>query len=124
MTERYVHYHKNGTVTARLEIVRPDDTAAAKEFITCHSERVKESFDGEISAAADSSFERMCARDRAYRYRPCVIRIEYTVTEKKRSAVVEVMIVCVSGRRAVYTSTERHRFRVLRETVLYLGAER
>lgn len=122
MTERYAHYHKNGTVTARLEIVRSEKEGAVGGFIQSHEDHVRESFDGKISAGADESYECMCTRDRAYRYRPYTMRVEYAAEFVKRKAVLRVYITCTSGRQTIHATEERHRFRMCGDAAIYLGA--
>ncbi len=145
--ERLVHFHGNGTVTARLEITVAGSEVTAegaggeatKEggrhacralaagsvggFIDRHIARVKESFEGEIADAADAEYERFAAAGRAYRYRPCILRVDYGTVRRGRKAEVTVRISASAGRRTLSLCEERHTFgRVLGEE-LYRGAK-
>ncbi len=138
---RRVHFHKNGTVTARLEITvtgeadRGATDASRREtkkarirgvdgFVERHIARVTESFDGEISSAADGLYERFAAEGRAYRFRPCVIYADYKIEAKGAKTAVYISISASSGRRVITEYAARHRFlRVLGEDV-YRGAKK
>ena len=121
MTERYAHFHTNGTMTAKLELVSSGETGAVEDFVRRHAERVRAGFDGDIAAEADASYERMCVRDRAYRYRPYTLRVEYSAACVRHSVTLHVFLVCMSGRRTVYITEEKHRFRIRGDSTIYLG---
>lgn len=124
MTERYIHYHKNGNVTARLEIKREPDGIACG-FVDRHADAIREAFDGKVSEAADAAFDRMCGRDRAYKYRPCVLRVEYSETKGKgRGVAVSISVLCTSGRRVLYSAVRRYRFRPAFGEAVFIGADK
>ena len=152
MTERRIHYHRNGGVTARLELVMPDGGDFPESFARRHADAVGAAFDGGFSKNADDAFDAARARDRAYRFRayrfrPYTLRIEYRFTsgngekssrktkkkqpkkdekkeqkKKERTGEMSVSYLCTSGRRVVYAGEEKHRFRFSKGAVLYLGA--
>ena len=147
MTERRIHYHRNGGVTARLELVMPDGGDFPESFARRHADAVGAAFDGCFSKNADDAFDAARARDRAYRFRPYTLRIEYRFrsgngekssrktkkkqqekdekkgrTKKERAGEMSVSYLCTSGRHVVYAGEEKHRFRFSKGAVLYLGA--
>ncbi len=127
MTERLIHYHKNGGVTARLELILPD--GGPDGFLRRHTDAVRDAFLGEVSAGADEAFEYARAGDRAYRFRPYTLRVEYAIsgTGKKRrgrrggEATLSVSYLCTAGRRVVFAGVEAHRFRRGDGGYIYLG---
>ena len=141
MTERRIHYHRNGGVTARLELSMPDGGDFPESFARRHADAVGAAFDGSFSKNVDDAFDAARARDRAYRFRPYTLRIEYRFTgggvekkppkkdekrkgKKKGRCEMTVSYLCTSGRRVVYAGEEKHRFRSSEGGVLYLGAAR
>lgn len=79
-------------------------------FIDRHAACVREAFDREISAAADSEYERMRAAGRAYKYRPCVLRAAYTVVRRGAKTAVFARINCVSGRVTLFSGEAEYTF--------------
>ena len=63
MTERRIHYHRNGGVTARLELVMPDGGDFPESFARRHADAVGAAFDGGFSKNADDAFDAARARD-------------------------------------------------------------
>ena len=121
MVKRYAHYHKSGKVTAKLELVLPEDEGVSVDFIRRHADAVREGFDGSISESADNAYERMRAVGHAYRYRPCTLRVEYATEGKRRGAVLDISVMCTSGRRMIYAAVERHRLRRAAGETVYMG---
>lgn len=137
---RRVHFYKNGTVTARLEITVKGETNGGADaprretkkarirgvdgFVARHIARVTEGFEGEISSAADGLYERFAAEGRAYRFRPCVLCADYKIEAKGAKTTVYISISANSGRRVIAEYAARHRFfRVLGEDV-YRGVKK
>ena len=126
-TDRYVHFNRNGAVTARLEIMiktADDNYDSYDGFVAAHADAVKKCFDTTISEAADASYERFAAQDRAYRFRPYLLAVEYESARRRGAVTLAASVTLSTGRRVIACVTEHHRFRVSKAGIIYIGTDK